>query len=420
MFERNASLKFKKHAFGIIVLGCFAMYFSCCLASDALNIIQPAFTEKMGWTYSSVSLPFTIANYTLIAISFLFSSYILKNGTQKFAVVSFAAMTAGTVLIAIAYSMQSDAYLLFLIGAVLTKYSAQMVQMVCFQLCANWFDSTRGRILGIITIASPLNSATSITLLTIGVDTIGLTASYLIIAAVLVISIVLAFFFGVSTPEEMGLKVDGVERTDAGQMKNREVYQSKWTIGEILKTPETWFLMIAFGIFNGTIGPIMGFFLVRMTEVGVDTPLALTIISTASLLGIVLSYIYGVMDDRLGTINTSRVLGFTFVVACLLFYIGNADTIAIIWIAAIMMASIVGGTPNLHPSSIIHVFGAKEYQAANRVIGIGVGVLASFGVQMMSLLMDTTGSLSVGYLVFAALCAIGTVCLFLVRHQRIR
>lgn len=63
MFAKGADPRFKRHAVGIIILGCLAMYFSCCLASDALNIIQPAFTEKMGWSYSSVSLPFTIANF---------------------------------------------------------------------------------------------------------------------------------------------------------------------------------------------------------------------------------------------------------------------------------------------------------------------------------------------------------------------
>ena len=69
MFEKNASKSFKKQAIGIIILGRLAMYFSCCLASDALNIIEPAFTEKMGWSFSSVSVPFTIANYVLILLN---------------------------------------------------------------------------------------------------------------------------------------------------------------------------------------------------------------------------------------------------------------------------------------------------------------------------------------------------------------
>lgn len=418
MFEKGASSKFKKRAIGIIILGCFAMYFSCCLASDALNIIQPAFTEKMGWSYSSVSFPFTIANYILIVLAFGFSTFILKNGTRLFSVVSFTAMAVGTLMIGIAYAMTGGAYVMFLIGGLLTKFSAQMVQMVCFQLCANWFESTRGRILGIVTIASPLNSATSITLLTIGTGTIGLTACYLIITGILVVAIILAVIFAVSRPEELGLTVDGVENRKKVET-HQGTYKSKWTFAGILKVPETWLLMLGFGILNGTIGPVMGFFLVRMAEVGVSTPTALTIISSASIIGIFLSYVFGVLDDKLGTPIASRILGITYVIGCILFYIGTASTMPLIWIAAIMMASIVGGTPNLHPSTIIHVFGAQEYQAANRIISIGVGILSSFGVQLMSLLLDRTGSLSTGYLVFAILTAVATVCMFLIRHQHI-
>lgn len=421
MFEKNASKSFKKQAIGIIILGCLAMYFSCCLASDALNIIEPAFTEKMGWSFSSVSVPFTIANYVLILLSFWFSTYILKNGTRKFAVAAFGALVVGTFLIGIAYAGTTGMYWMYLAGAVITKFAAQMVQLVTFQLCANWFSSTRGRILGIITIASPLNSATSITLLTLGKDAIGLTACYVIIAGILLISTIMAARFAISRPEELGLTVDGIPTAETSEKVDekteKEIYHSKWKISELLKTPETWALAIGFGIFNGTIGPIMGFFLIRMAEVGVETSMALTVISSASLIGIFLSYVFGYLDDKLGTMIAARILGVTFVIACVLFYFADASHMILIWIAAVMMASIVGGTPNLHPSSIIYVFGAREYQAANRVISIIIGVFASFGVQLMSILLDKTGSLSLGYAIFAVLCVMGTICMFMVRKS---
>ncbi len=418
MFEKNASAKFKKHAAGIILLGCLAMYFSCCLASDALNIIEPAFTQKMGWSFSSVSMPITIANYILILLSFGFSTFILKNGTRIFGILSFSAMALGTLMIGIAYSMAEGAYALYLAGAVLTKFSAQAVQMTCFQLCANWFQSTRGRVLGIVTIAAPLNSATSITLLSIGTQSIGLTACYVIITCILVIAVILAFFFGISRPEELGMHTDGIEKKESIEEPVQQgTYQTKWTFRELFQKPETWALMIGYGIFNGAIGPIMGFFLVRMSEVGVETSMALTIISSSSILGIFLSYIFGYLDDKLGTPIAARILGSTFVCACVLFYFGNAQRMPLIWIAAVMMASIVGGTPNLHPSSIIHVFGAQEYQSANRYIQIGISIISAFGVQLMSILLDRTGSLNAGYLIFAGLSIVGTVCMFMLRHQ---
>ncbi len=90
-----------------------AMYFSCCLATDAMNVLQPVFSETLGWEYSKLSMPFTVGGYILIAASFFYSTYVMKKGTRLFAVVSFAAMSIGTLLIGIAYSMGSDSYALF-------------------------------------------------------------------------------------------------------------------------------------------------------------------------------------------------------------------------------------------------------------------------------------------------------------------
>ena len=78
MFLKNASSGFKKYALGIIILGCIAMYFSCCLTTDALNIIEPAFEAKFGWSYSSITLPFTIGGYILIGLSFVYSTILIK------------------------------------------------------------------------------------------------------------------------------------------------------------------------------------------------------------------------------------------------------------------------------------------------------------------------------------------------------
>lgn len=49
-------------------------------------------------------------------------------------------------------------------------------------------------------------------------------------------------------------------------------------------------------------------------------------------------------------------------------------------------------------------------------LGITIGVFSSFGVQLMSILKDNTGSLSMGYAIFAVLCAIGTICMFLIQR----
>lgn len=335
MFEKHASSAFKKHAIGIIILGCLAMYFSCCLTTDALNVIQPAFVEKFGWSYSDISTPFTIGGYILIGLAFVYSTILMKNGTRIFGTVSFGAMALGT----------------------------------------------------------------------------------MIIGAILVIGTVLAYVYGVTTPEEKGLTPDGIEKVQEESVRVNQEKGPVLSAKEILKRPETWYLTIAFGILNGTIGAVMAFFITRMTMIEVPMTTALAILSISSVVGIPVSYIFGWLDDKFGTIKACRILGITYVVMLVCFFVAKADTMWLIAIAALGMASITGGTPNLHPSAIMYVFGTREYQNANRYIGIGISLISAYGVQLMSNILDRTGSLDMGYAVFAVLTAIATVCLFLTKKR---
>lgn len=417
MFEKQASSAFKKHAMGIIILGCLAMYFSCCLTTDALNVIQPAFVEKFGWSYSEISTPFTIGGYILIGLAFVYSTILMKNGTRIFGTVSFGSMALGTIIIGIAYGIGEGAYILFFAGALITKLAVIAVQAVTFQLCATWFRTTRGRILGIVTMAAPLNSATSVTLMTLGQNMMGLTAVFLIIGAILVIGTVLAYVYGITTPEEKGLTPDGIEKVQEESVQADQEKGPVLSAKEILIRPETWYLTIAFGILNGTIGAVMAFFITRMTMIEVPMTTALAILSISSVIGIPVSYIFGWLDDKFGTIKACRILGITYVVMLVCFFVAKADTMWLIAIAALGMASITGGTPNLHPSAIMYVFGTREYQNANRYIGIGISLISAYGVQLMSNILDRTGSLDMGYAAFAVLTAIATVCLFLTRKR---
>ena len=415
MFQKNASAAFKKHAIGIIILGCIAMYFSCCLTTDALNIIEPAFEAKFGWSYSSITLPFTIGSYILIALSFFYSTFLIKKGTHAFAVVSFSAMAIGALLIGVAYGMSSNSFHVFFVGAMITKLSVIAAQMVAFQLCANWFDKSRGRALGIITMAAPLNSATSVTLMTLGQNAFGLTAVFVIIALIIAIGAVLAVIFGTTNPSDKGLTVDGIQTENTNNAMADE--KPTLTAKDILSKPETWLIIVAFGILSGIIGAVMAFFISRMTEVGVDSSVALSILAAASLLGIPVSYLYGWLDDKIGTMAITRFHAVMYVVMLVCLYFGSATSFWLIVIAAVGMASMTGGTPHFHPATIMHVFGKKEYQNANRYIGIGISLISSFGVQLMAIVMDKTGSLSMGYVVFGVLAVIATICLFATRKS---
>lgn len=406
MFDKNASPAFKRHSIGIIIVGCLAMYFSCCLSTDALNVLQPIFTQ-IGWSYSQITMPLTIGGYILVALSFVFSTIIIKNGTRVFGTMAFAAMAVGTLLIAVAYMMNNYAF--FMAGGLLSKFGAQASQMFIFQLCAEWFVTARGRILGIITMAAPLDSATSTTILTLLNKKIGFSATYIVLAVVLGIATVLAFLFSQTRPSDMGMLPDGIARK--AETEKGEEQTAVLTMKQILSSVSTWKLIIAFGIFNGTISAIMSFHITRMTEVNVNSALALGLLSVAAIIGLPFGYIYGWLDDKFNTIVACTVLGISYIILCTALLFGSANNMWLIFVAVVGMGSMTGGCPNRHPASIMYTFGTSEYQNANRYIGIGISLISAFGPQLMSACMDKTGSLNLGYGIFAVLCAIATLCI---------
>lgn len=59
--------------------------------------------------------------------------------------------------------------------------------------------------------------------------------------------------------------------------------------------------------------------------------------------------------------------------------------------------------------------GPKEYQNANRYITIGVTLISSYGMQLMSNITDATGSFDMGYIIFAALALVATISIWTTR-----
>ena len=133
MFEKGASSKFIRRTVGIIVIGFLTMYFSCALGADCLNVIQPAFEQKFGWSYTSITLPVTIGAYVVIAAAFVYSTIIMKHGTRIFAAVSFVILAVSTFMIGMAYNAEGNmAFVLLVIGQFLSRIFVQAIQLCCF------------------------------------------------------------------------------------------------------------------------------------------------------------------------------------------------------------------------------------------------------------------------------------------------
>lgn len=87
--------------------------------------------------------------------------------------------------------------------------------MSVFQVVARWFAKTRGLVLGLLGAAFALDNSTSSTGLTFLYNGLGFTGMMIVSASIMAVIGVLTFLFVRTTPEEVGLTVDGIAENDA-------------------------------------------------------------------------------------------------------------------------------------------------------------------------------------------------------------
>lgn len=417
MSENNISTRFKIRTIGIIITGFLAMYFSCCLGNDSMNVVVPAFQEKFGISYTAASMPFTVGAYVVIFAGFVYSTIIMKHGTRLFGTIAFGLMAVGVIITALSYQLNgTGAVVVMAIGVFISRVIVQAVQLCIFSICANWFVKSRGKILGIVTAGCAIDNASAQALLSRLHTTVGFSNTYYLMGIVLILCAVLAFVFFRTTPQEVGLLPDGNILDDTEEVKTEEEYKTKWTLKKLLSIRESWIIMFAFGIFNMAITCVMGVFSIRIVDVGINNSLAYGALAAAGIIGIFVSPVYGILIDKIGAVKSTALLGLFDTLMFVGFLFGSGNNMIFFYLGIAGVALFVG-TPVLNPGLLMSLFGAKEFQAVNRYLNIVINLIAACAVTFMFAIKDITGSFNLGYLIMAILCAVAMILILTIRKS---
>jgi MFS family permease len=144
-----------------------------------------------------------------------------------------------------------------------------------------------------------------------------------------------------------------------------------------------------------------------LTGSGVEFDSALMMMSAMALAGMPLSYVWGWIDDKIGTPKTNAIFGMAYVIGSACFAFGSGANLSLIYVGLFCVSLGVGGMPNLLPSLIAWVFGRKEFVSIYRwVYGLQL-VCMSIGMTYLAVMNDMTGSYSLAFKTFipmAILC----------------
>ena len=301
--------KFLGYGILLSILGIVFMFLYSGLQNDQINIIQ----EFSAWSGDATMAPMTVGNFVCIVLTFLYGTMFIKFGVKKSLIPTMIICAVGCLGIAAANGLSCNDgagnYTLYFASLFITRCTCMMLQMAGFQLVASWFVRFRGQIMGIVTVGSPLFSV---------IGTAGMTGLirgnfggdyrpfYIGIAVLLVIVAIVVGFLIKDTPEEAGLYPDGADHAPKSEAGGEEV---KLTIKDILTTKKGWQVIISFGALTFIINACMGSMAMRYLTLGDGVwPTATKYLAIGAILGIPMSYVFGLIDDKVGTVKAAIVL----------------------------------------------------------------------------------------------------------------
>ncbi|UCH03612.1 MAG: OFA family MFS transporter [Candidatus Thorarchaeota archaeon] len=192
--------------------------------------------------------------------------------------------------------------------------------------------------------------------------------------------------------------------------------------GEMIRTTSFWLLWLMF-VFAATAG-LMTLGNVKSAAIEVDplggATFAAVIVGVMSLLNAAGRIVWGAVSDKLGRENTMMTM--FLVLALGMFAFAYIVTLAVDWIAVMLIASLIGfcfgGNFALFPSATADFWGSKNVGKNYGVMFTAYGIAGITGAFVAGPIVDATGSYFMAFIVTGVLAIIAVVLTLVLKIRR--
>ncbi|TFG07706.1 MFS transporter [Candidatus Thorarchaeota archaeon] len=192
--------------------------------------------------------------------------------------------------------------------------------------------------------------------------------------------------------------------------------------GEMIRTSTFWLLWLMF-VLAATAG-LMTLGNVKSAAIEVDpiggAAFAAVIVGVMSLLNAAGRIVWGALSDKLGRANTMMTM--FLVLAVGMFTFAFITTLAVDWVAVMLIASLVGfcfgGNFALFPSATADFWGSKNVGKNYGVMFTAYGIAGITGAFVAGPIVDATGSYFMAFIVTGILAIIAVILTIVLRRMR--
>lgn len=417
--EKNQSLKmdphFKSKGILIVIAVFVGFMLAASMTNDSVNILTTTLPDLRGWSQTMITLPISVGGWLALVVTFATGTLIKRIGSFNCFKLGFALMAASVIVIGIV-----PFYGIYFAAVVLTRCGQALALFASVTLCTDWFFTYRGRVLGIVTIGPPVSSSVLIPILLWLTVSMGFRTAWIILGCLGIAMVVFLSFLGKSTPEDYGWQQDGFNRSpeQLAQMGMTDDTPHIWNLKLMTQKKEYWLLTAAGALGGMVFGCGLMLFIPVVTSAGIETTQAFITFSVGNVLAIPFSFISGVIDDKFGTKKAYLIIFVFTVLMPLSFVLLLLTHMAVFsYCAAFCVGVLAGCLLNLNPSIKTWAFGRKAFVDFNRTAQAVENACVPFGVMLLSLIFDITGTYTLGFVIYAIVMIILLVLLLFLKSH---
>jgi sugar phosphate permease len=386
----------------IIVYCAVLFWFFAGMNNDGSNITAPAIAEKLGVDYPVVLSMGTVAGICAVILWILIGRINRKIGAR---------ITSGILLIltGVFYMLMGNAvslpmYALAYIGL------GGCVMGACYicggVLVVDWFPKKRGIIMGWTTMGLNLASAFYVPLIALLVATKGIETATVVMGCTAIAAGLIGLLTVRNKPFERGVYPDNVTKDEYEKMYDivdAVDDKSVWTVSKLLKTKEMWQCALATGVIQLITTGIVTQLVVRNISLGMEQAQAVGLMTVVALVGIFGSWLFGVLDQKIGTVKCMLLFGVWEIIALAA---NITETTPGIYISVVMIGMAIGGSANFMASLPGNVFGRHGFSTVNSVMYPIQGIVSMSAHAINGFALATFGSLRYAFMIYAGFCVV--------------
>ncbi len=401
--SENMSMNFSK-GWGIILYQALMFFLLIGFSIDGLNIVAPAFSESSGVDYPSVLSMATVARLIGIVAYILVGRINVMVGPR---------MLSGVCLIGAGLS-----YIFLGHTSTLVTYCIALTLVTCFinsaayiagnTLIAQWFPKKKGLANGFTTMGHNCGSAFYVPLVSAAIAAFGFANGLSLLAIIAIVLGIVGLIFVRNTPQECGMYPDNVSK----EVYEKEYFQGDsegtggWTVGKLLRTKEMWLCALIIGINQLVTTGVMSQLVVRNVGIGFTQEGAVGLMTACALVGVVGSYLFGAIDQKLGV---KKAILIFLIWYCVALAVNCTDTVAGVYVSVAMIGVAVGAAANFIVSLPASVFGRQGFTMVNSVFFPLMQIVLTTNYAVNAAALKITGSLRGAYIVYIGLLVVNAV-----------